>query len=250
MAGMDSSAHAHGAPGLDRTVAVERTVGWPGALSRVSWGAVFAGVVIATALQLVLTVLGAAIGLTALDGQDSGRAFGIGTAIWALLVPLATLFVGGMTAGRLAAVRDNFDGFMHGALVWSVSLLMAAWLLGTGASRLIGTTLNLAGNVAGSATSAAGQVASRSDVDRGALEEARARARQEAAERGITADSVQSRVAEVRESAGEVADQAQGVAAGGAWLALLALGLSLAAAVLGARRAVPKHTEVRTATVR
>src|SRR5215218_11177854 len=99
---------------------VERGTGLPGALSRVSWGAVFAGLVIATALQVVLTVLGAAVGLTALDGPDSGRAFGIGTAIWALLVPLVTLFIGGMTAGRLAAVRDSLESFMHGALVWAL----------------------------------------------------------------------------------------------------------------------------------
>lgn len=245
-AGMDAHMHATGGP--DRGIAVERTAGWSGVLSRVSWGAVFAGVVIATALQLVLTVLGAAIGLTALDGQDSGKAFGIGAGIWAVLVPLATLFLGGMTAGRLAGVRDKFEGFMHGALVWSVSLLMAAWLLGTGASRLIGSTLNLAGNVAGGAASTAGQVASRSDIDQGDLSQARERARQEAAERGITGDSVRSRVAEVRESAGEVADQAQGIAAGSAWLALLGLGLSLAAAVLGARKAVPREATVRTTT--
>jgi hypothetical protein len=55
---------------------VDRGAGLAGAFSRVSWGAVFAGLVIATALQVVLTVLGAAVGLTALDGPDSGRRSG------------------------------------------------------------------------------------------------------------------------------------------------------------------------------
>ena len=215
---------------------IDRPAALGGALSRVSWGAVFAGLVMATALQITLTVLGAAIGLTALDGEDSGKAFGIGAAIWALLVPLITLFVGGATAGRLAGGRDRADGFMHGALVWALSLLLATWLIGTGASRLVGGTLNLAGNLTGSAVNAAGQVASRGDLDPSDVRRAGAEARGEAAERGITADSLRDRAAQLQNEAGQVADRAQGVAASSAWLALLALGLSLGAAVLGARR--------------
>ena len=227
----------------------DRGVGIVGALSRISWGAVFAGLVIATALQVVLTVLGAAIGLTALDGPDSGRAFGIGTAIWALLVPLVTLFVGGMTAGRLANVRDRVDGFLHGALVWGTSLLLATYLLGTGASRILGGTLNLAGNITGSAVSTAGNVAAGQDLDASTLQSARARVESEARQRGLSEADVQAQVARVQESAGEVADKAQSVAAGGAWLALLALGLSLAAAAYGALRAVRNAEPVRTTAV-
>jgi hypothetical protein len=208
-------------------VTAERPGRLSGALSRVSWGAVFAGLVIATALQVVLTVLGAAIGLTALDGQDSGKAFGIGAGLWAVLVPLITLYVGGSTAGHLASVRDRADGFIHGALVWGLSLLLATYLVGTGASRVLGGTLSLAGNLTGSAVSAAGSVASRSDVDASAVEQARARAEDAARERGVTPEDVRTKTAEVRESAGEVADKAQAAVAGGAWLALLALGLSL-----------------------
>lgn len=222
----------------------DRATRWSGALSRVSWGAVFAGLVIATALQVVLTVLGAAIGLTALDGQDSGRAFGVGAGIWALLVPLVTLFIGGMTAGRLANVRDRADSFIHGALVWGLSLLLATYLLGTGASRVLGGTLSLAGNLTGGAVSAAGSVASRSDVDAGALAQARGRVEAEARERGITTEDLRAKTADARESAGEIADKAQAVAAGGAWLALLALGLSLAAAAFGAIRGVPRDARV------
>ena len=222
------------------TSATGHPAGWSGALSRVSWGAVFAGLVIATALQVVLTVLGAAIGLTALDGPDSGRAFGIGAGIWALLVPIITLFIGGSMAGRLANLRDRADGFIHGALVWGLALLLATYLLGTGASRILGGTLNLAGNLTGSAVSAAGSVASRSDVDADAVAQARDRAEAEARDRGITNQDARNKAAAIRESAGEVADTAQAVAAGGAWLALLALGLSLAAAAFGALRNVPR----------
>lgn len=209
----------------------------PGVLSRISWGAVFAGLAIATALQITLTVLGAAIGLTALDGPDSGKAFGIGAAVWALLVPLLTLYVGGATAGREANVRDRGDAFMHGALVWAMSVLLATWMIGSGASRVLGGTLSFAGNVTGSAVSAAGQVASRSDLDPADAQRAANQARREGVG-GVTEQDVRNQAAQAREQVGQVADKAQGVAAGGAWAALLAMGLSFAAAVFGARRAV------------
>jgi hypothetical protein len=229
------------------TTAADRPGTRPGVLSRVSWGAVFAGLVIATALQVTLTVLGAAIGLTALDGPDSAKAFGIGAAIWALLVPLVTLYVGGMTAGRLANARDRGDNFVHGALVWALSLLLAAYLVGTGASKILGGTLSLAGNLTGGAVSAAGQVASRSDLDPSDVRQAANAVQDSVADRGVTKQDLQNRAAEVRQQAGQVADKAQGIAAGGAWLALLALGLSLAAAVLGARRALaPEHVTATT----
>jgi hypothetical protein len=234
----------------EQGLGVDRGAGIAGAFSRVRWGAVFAGLVVATALQVVLTVLGAAIGLTALDGPDSARSFGIGTAIWALLVPLVTLFIGGKTAGHLANVRDRVDGFLHGTLVWGLSLLMATYLLGTGASRVLGGTLNLAGNITGTAVSAAGNVAAGQDVDAGALQSARARIESEARARGLSEAEVQAQVARVQESAGEVADKAQSVAASGAWLALLALGLSLAAAAFGALRGVRDNDPVTVAAAR
>lgn len=213
---------------------------WTDLLAHVSWGAVFAGLVLATALQVTLTVLGTAIGLTALDGPDSPRAFGIGTAIWALAVPLVTLFLGGATTGRLANVRDRRDAFIHGALLWSTSLLLATWLLGTAASRVLGGTLSLAGDLTGGAVSAvsdaAGAVASREDVGAQTVDAVRERIAAEARERGVSEDEVRARTEQLQAQAGAAADRAQGAAAGGAWLALLALGLSLGAAVLGAMR--------------
>lgn len=197
----------------------------------VSWGAIFAGFVIAVSLQITLTVLGAAIGLTALDGADSGRAFGIGAAIWAILVPLVTLYVGGIVAGRMAHLHNNRDAFLHGALVWALSLLLAVWLLGSGASRILGSTLDFAGSAASGAMAGAGAAVSRSDVTPEA-------ARQAAAEQGITEADARRQLQDAQQQAAQVADRVQGAAAGSAWAALLALGLSLLAAVWGARSGV------------
>lgn len=135
---------------------------------RLSWGAVFAGFVVATALQMVLTTLGAAIGLTAFDpGQgDSAAGLGIGAALWFAVTALASMFVGGMTTGRLAGVLTRGDGMLHGVIMWSLSLLLALYIGSVGLGSLLGgvtslvtrTTSAAVGGVAGATGSVAGEV--------------------------------------------------------------------------------------------
>lgn len=146
---------------------IERTTGGTGHNDvvtrtgfRLSWGAVFAGLVIATALQLVLTTLGSAIGLAAFDPGSSAKAFGIGTALWAVLSLLVSLFLGGSTTGRLAGRLSRTDGFLHGALLWALSTLLTIWLLSRGIGAIAGTAFSALGNVAGAATSVVAQGAS------------------------------------------------------------------------------------------
>ena len=64
--------------------------------SRASWGAVFAGAIIALATQIVLALIGMAIGLTTLNpstgDSPSGTALGTGAAIWLVTSSLVSLF--------------------------------------------------------------------------------------------------------------------------------------------------------------
>lgn len=126
---------------IDQTgVVVQRPVGY---WRYVSWGAIFAGTVLALATHLLLTLLGAGIGLVALgatSGADSGTAtgFGIGAAIWWLISGLIAMFVGGLAAGRLARVSQVTDGILHGLLVWAVATFFSLYLLTTTASALMG----------------------------------------------------------------------------------------------------------------
>ena len=62
--------------------------------SRVSWGAIFAGAVLALAVYLILTLLGGAIGLTVSDNVRTDT-LKTGGAIWAILATAIALFVGG-----------------------------------------------------------------------------------------------------------------------------------------------------------
>ncbi|WP_254452851.1 hypothetical protein [Roseicella sp. DB1501] len=156
--------------------------GAPSLPSRVSWGAVIAGAVVALTIGLMLNALGAGIGATTVDAAardtPSASSFGIGAAIWVLVSNLIGLAVGGYAAARLSGTSDNTDGTLHGLAVWGTSFLISAALLGNLVSGIASTAAtgasNLLGGVAqgaGSAVSAVGQQAA-NRVDTGTLQAA------------------------------------------------------------------------------
>ena len=132
--------------------------------TRLSWGSVFAGVVIAVAVQLVLGILGAGIGLTMVDpveGTTPGAAgFGIGAGIYWLITTVLALGAGGYAAARVAGVHERFDALVHGLVVWGVTLILTLYLLTSAVGGIIGGAFRTVGAVAGTAGSAVGAAAS------------------------------------------------------------------------------------------
>lgn len=131
--------------------------------TRLSWGAIFAGVVIAVAVQLVLGILGTGIGLTMVDpveGTTPGAAgFGIGAGIYWLITTIVALGAGGYAAARVAGVHDRFDALVHGLVVWGVTLILTLYLLTSAVGGIIGGAFRTVGAVAGAAGSSVGAVA-------------------------------------------------------------------------------------------
>ena len=131
-------------------------------LKRISWSAVFAGVLIAIVTQMLLTLLGLGIGfgtIDAVDEQNPTAGLGIGSAIWYIITSLLSLFVGGWVAGRLASTPRLFDGIIHGVLTWCLVTLLTIYFLTTTIGSIIGGIGSLVGTVvkgAGSAVAAAG----------------------------------------------------------------------------------------------
>lgn len=135
-------------------------------VKRISWSAVFAGVLIAIVLQLLLSLLGLGIGLGTIDPmeeQNPTAGLGTGTAIWYIISSLLSLLAGGWVAGRLASSPRPFDGIIHGVLTWALVTLLTIYFLTTtigsligGAGRLVGGIVRTAGSAAGSVASAAG----------------------------------------------------------------------------------------------
>ena len=122
---------------------------------RVSWGAVLAGVTVALVTQLLLGVLGLAIGASTIDPLRHATptdSLGIGTGIWFLITGLISLFAGGWTAGHLSGIARPVDSALHGVLTWGIATLLTFYLLTTavgsimgGAARTLGQGASLLG---------------------------------------------------------------------------------------------------------
>jgi hypothetical protein len=108
------------------------------ALRRISWAAIFAGIIITLVANLVLAILGLSIGATAfnpLTQQNPGQAFGIGSAIWLVVTSLISMFCGAWVAGRLAGFAR--EGALHGLVTWGATTMLTLILLGMGIGGLL-----------------------------------------------------------------------------------------------------------------
>ena len=129
--------------------------------SYVEWAPIFAGAVLASAISFVLLTAGAAIGLSMVSvhaDKSYGSSAAYLGAFWAIAVPIGSLLAGGYVAGRMRTAWGSpgsdevqFRDGIHGALVWSLSIIVGAML----AASAVGT----AGRVAGAAASAVGGAA-------------------------------------------------------------------------------------------
>ena len=137
------------------------------ARARVSWSAIFSGVVLVVAVQVLLSVLGAGVGLgmVNLGHADSASAssLGIGAGIWWVVSTVLSLVAGSFVAARLAGVGTRFDGVLHGLVIWGLTLLLTVYLISSavggligGAFSAIGTTVSAAGSAVGGAASTVG----------------------------------------------------------------------------------------------
>lgn len=112
----------------DSPVGVEDLVG---VRSRISWGAIIAGSVLALALYFLLTLLGGAVGFSISD-KFGGKTIGIAAAVYAIAVTAACLFAGGFVASQFTAGENRREATMYGLLVWAAVFTMLLWLMATG----------------------------------------------------------------------------------------------------------------------
>lgn len=122
--------------------------------NRISWASVFAGVIAVLAISMLLSLLGVALGFALLDPEsatDVGNGSGTAVTIWTIISLLISLGIGGFIAGRLATT----DGYIHGFLVWALSLLVGIWF----GTMTINNAARITGSAISSVTSAAGSVA-------------------------------------------------------------------------------------------
>ena len=103
---------------------------------RIRWGAIMAGLFAALSTLVVLSVLGAAIGLSVYDARESSEGIGTGTLIWTVITMIVAFLLGGYVAGRWGSpYRDN-SAMVHGAMVWAVAIPLGIFVLGSIGSML------------------------------------------------------------------------------------------------------------------
>jgi hypothetical protein len=166
------------------------------------WKPIVAGAIAGFAVMIVMTTLGAALGISAADAADRGdaRAVGTGAAIWWLLTALATGLFGGWVIARTARRDLDYDPVIYGTLAWAIGMIILLFLLAIGVGSMLG---GLGGGL-GAAV-----------AERGA------------APRGTPADTAR------------VAETAANIGKGAAWGLLLSQLLGLGGSIFGARMRDP-----------
>src|SRR5215217_338765 len=218
--------------GLPPSTAVTGVVGVPAVevdvadvpmRDRIRWGPIIAGVVTAFAVLLFLTVLGIALGISALGGDDDPQTWGTAAGIWGGLSLLVAFFFGGWMAARAAATLSESDGPLNGFVTGAATLLLLLWLATTAITGALGFFASTVSGLAGAAAPVAMEA-----VDQGAVPPQTETAVDQAAQNPEAA--VPTEVAQAAQQAGETASRAAGP---GAWGTTIAIILAIGAATLG-----------------
>lgn len=130
---------------------------------RISWAAIFGGVILIVAIQLLLSLLGAGIGLGTVDtnagSTPSPSSLGVGAGIWWVVSSCIALVAGGYVAAWLAGIELRFDGMLHGLVAWGIATLLTFWLLTSAIGGLIGGGFSALSSVASAAGSGVSEAA-------------------------------------------------------------------------------------------
>lgn len=154
--------------------AVEIAAPAPSSGSAVSWAAIIAGALTASAATLLLMLLGSGLGLTMVSPwTDSATITTIAatTAIWIVIVQWVSSALGGYLAGRLRTKwvglhtdEVYFRDTAHGFLTWALATLIVAVTVGSVLTSAVSTGVQAASTVAsgaamGAAANASGNIA-------------------------------------------------------------------------------------------
>ncbi len=153
---LSSPVFAPASPSADRDDDVGNFA--PPARPSVSWGAIFAGLAAALALQVLFVLLGAGLGFAVyhpITEENPVLDLGAGAIVVQGVSAVFSLWFGGWVAGRFIPVGARATGWLHGFSVWCVATVAgllfvsvgAGWMLGD-LSKLVGGGLSLAGRPA------------------------------------------------------------------------------------------------------
>jgi hypothetical protein len=113
--------------------------------SRVSWGAIWAGVMIALGLELLFTLFGFFIGFGMYHYQAPNPWAGIGpwTAVWYLVTAAISMFFGAWSAARLSGNPVREAGVLHGLATWGLATFVTVLIVSVGTWSVVRAGMNM-----------------------------------------------------------------------------------------------------------
>jgi hypothetical protein len=116
-------------------------------LPSLCWSAIIGGTIAAIAIHILLSTLGIGAGLAAFSPPTSDHPTAVFSeetaAIWSGCA-LVALFFGAVIAGRFS--HSLHGGFVHGIMVWSLTLIVTLLLLSKGAGAILGGGMKVLGD--------------------------------------------------------------------------------------------------------
>jgi len=149
---MTASSSAGGPPASGRFSTVERDsvvqqAAFVAPRDRVRWGPVFAGLVTALSVFLLLSLLALGLGLAVAQTADGDQNTGTVGAIVAAVIGLAAFVLGGFVAARTSAVVGRGPGALNGFLVWALGVVLILTLGALCLSQLFGAAGDIFGQL-------------------------------------------------------------------------------------------------------
>jgi hypothetical protein len=109
-----------------------------------NWSAIIGGAIAAMGIHILVSALGVGAGLgmfSPTSADNPATTFSIGSAITWTICALIALAVGGFLAGRFS--HSLHAGFVHGVLVWCLTLIITAGLVSVGAGMVMGGAIKV-----------------------------------------------------------------------------------------------------------
>jgi hypothetical protein len=134
--------------------------------SAVSWAAILAGALTASAVTIILLALGSGLGFAAAspwqDSAPSAKTFAVTSVIWLLVTQWISSGLGGYLTGRLRTKWVGththevfFRDTAHGLLSWAVATVITVGLVASTASSVVGSGVRATASAASGAAQAA-----------------------------------------------------------------------------------------------
>lgn len=118
-------------------------------LRRVSWGAIFAGVVVIVFVETMLGLLGMGIGLSTIDvgpgegGDQNIGGLSIAAMIWWLISTVIAVYLGAWVTAKLSGVVLKFNGALHGLVSFGLATVFTLFMMTTVAGAIMGGALGV-----------------------------------------------------------------------------------------------------------